>query len=493
MGGSAVNAPNQPPGGNGRGRQPPGRPSAQPQPPQRPAAHGAPAAAGRPEPGGARPQPPQQDAAVPACRPPAAASRGPTPSNALPASGAASAAAACSRTSAPPRPNGQARSPAGTAARAQAGPKLAPSVRPHAAPQAGTPADGSGKATGRRQGPRPAPQQPAAQRPPRITVNGAAPRAAQPAVPPARVQTQQRQPQRPPQPAHAAAAARHRPRLPRRRRSLSAAGGDAARWRPRRRSPADFGAQPARRGATGERAHAVAVATLAAFAQSVRHRRQPVSHAVLPDRDLQRRGLCHRQAALRTAGPADRGPDRQRAARRHPRHRRSVDARRRDRPALSVHRRRVDVQGAATISNTANTASPKARACATWSTPSSKARWCSIAFTVAEGLTSDQIVQRLTENEVLTGNIRDIPREGTLLPETYRFTRGMTREQMIRRMQQDAAARVAGGLGAPQPRPADPDAGAARRRWPRSSRRKPASPRSARAWRRCSSTGCGRG
>ena len=58
------------------------------------------------------------------------------------------------------------------------------------------------------------------------------------------------------------------------------------------------------------------------------------------------------------------------------------------------------------------------------------------AFTVAEGLTSDQIVQRLLENDVLTGNIREMPREGTLLPETYRFTRGMTREQMIQRMQQ---------------------------------------------------------
>jgi len=59
------------------------------------------------------------------------------------------------------------------------------------------------------------------------------------------------------------------------------------------------------------------------------------------------------------------------------------------------------------------------------------------AFTVAEGLTSDQIVLRLLESEVLTGNIREIPREGTLLPETYRFTRGTTREHVIRRMQQD--------------------------------------------------------
>jgi UPF0755 protein len=58
------------------------------------------------------------------------------------------------------------------------------------------------------------------------------------------------------------------------------------------------------------------------------------------------------------------------------------------------------------------------------------------AFTIPEGLTSEQIVARLSENDVLTGNIRDIPREGTLLPETYKFTRGMTREQMIQRMQQ---------------------------------------------------------
>jgi UPF0755 protein len=58
------------------------------------------------------------------------------------------------------------------------------------------------------------------------------------------------------------------------------------------------------------------------------------------------------------------------------------------------------------------------------------------ALTFAEGLTSDQIMQRLTENDVLSGNIRDVPREGTLLPETYRFTKGTTREQVIKRMQE---------------------------------------------------------
>ncbi len=62
-------------------------------------------------------------------------------------------------------------------------------------------------------------------------------------------------------------------------------------------------------------------------------------------------------------------------------------------------------------------------------------------LTLAEGLTSEQIVARLLENNVLSGNIREIPREGTLLPESYKFTRGMTREQMIQRMQQ-AQARV---------------------------------------------------
>jgi len=58
------------------------------------------------------------------------------------------------------------------------------------------------------------------------------------------------------------------------------------------------------------------------------------------------------------------------------------------------------------------------------------------AFTVPEGLTSEQIVARLLENDALTGQIKEIPREGTLLPETYKFTRGMTREQIIQRMQQ---------------------------------------------------------
>ena len=55
---------------------------------------------------------------------------------------------------------------------------------------------------------------------------------------------------------------------------------------------------------------------------------------------------------------------------------------------------------------------------------------------IPEGLTSQQIVARLSDDDVLTGGIREIPREGSLLPDTYNFTRGVTREQMIQRMQQ---------------------------------------------------------
>ncbi len=58
------------------------------------------------------------------------------------------------------------------------------------------------------------------------------------------------------------------------------------------------------------------------------------------------------------------------------------------------------------------------------------------AVTIPEGLTSEQIVARLTDNDIFAGTVREIPREGTLLPETYKFPRGTTREQAIARMQQ---------------------------------------------------------
>lgn len=56
------------------------------------------------------------------------------------------------------------------------------------------------------------------------------------------------------------------------------------------------------------------------------------------------------------------------------------------------------------------------------------------SVTIPEGLTSQQIVQRLKDSTVLTGDIAAVPAEGTLLPETYKVTRGWTREQILQRM-----------------------------------------------------------
>lgn len=57
--------------------------------------------------------------------------------------------------------------------------------------------------------------------------------------------------------------------------------------------------------------------------------------------------------------------------------------------------------------------------------------------TAPEGRTSAQIVRILNANPVLTGEIADIPAEGTLLPETYSFHRGDTRQDILDRMRAD--------------------------------------------------------
>jgi len=55
---------------------------------------------------------------------------------------------------------------------------------------------------------------------------------------------------------------------------------------------------------------------------------------------------------------------------------------------------------------------------------------------IPEGLTSEQILQKLLDAQVLTGNVREVPREGSLLPDSYRQTRGTPREEVIKRMQE---------------------------------------------------------
>jgi UPF0755 protein len=54
---------------------------------------------------------------------------------------------------------------------------------------------------------------------------------------------------------------------------------------------------------------------------------------------------------------------------------------------------------------------------------------------IPEGLTSFQIMQRIAQNSILTGEMPDeIPSEGSLLPDTYPFQRGLERQELINQM-----------------------------------------------------------
>ncbi|KPQ10197.1 MAG: YceG family conserved hypothetical protein [Saliniramus fredricksonii] len=57
------------------------------------------------------------------------------------------------------------------------------------------------------------------------------------------------------------------------------------------------------------------------------------------------------------------------------------------------------------------------------------------SVTIPEGRTSYQIVNLLNENEILDGEITEVPEEGSLMPDTYRFERGTNRMQIIQAMQ----------------------------------------------------------
>jgi UPF0755 protein len=56
--------------------------------------------------------------------------------------------------------------------------------------------------------------------------------------------------------------------------------------------------------------------------------------------------------------------------------------------------------------------------------------------TIPEGLTSQQIVERLKAEENLTGDIAAVPPEGSLYPETYGIEKGMTRAALLERMKE---------------------------------------------------------
>lgn len=61
-------------------------------------------------------------------------------------------------------------------------------------------------------------------------------------------------------------------------------------------------------------------------------------------------------------------------------------------------------------------------------------------ITIPEGLTSEQIMLLVDANPVLEGETPPPPPEGTLLPETYSFTRGATRKEIVSQMEAAAKA-----------------------------------------------------
>ncbi|MBO7484094.1 MAG: endolytic transglycosylase MltG [Alphaproteobacteria bacterium] len=53
---------------------------------------------------------------------------------------------------------------------------------------------------------------------------------------------------------------------------------------------------------------------------------------------------------------------------------------------------------------------------------------------VPEGLTSEQVVALMNNSKGLVGNVMQIPKEGTLLPDTYHYSYGDTKESILERM-----------------------------------------------------------
>jgi len=63
--------------------------------------------------------------------------------------------------------------------------------------------------------------------------------------------------------------------------------------------------------------------------------------------------------------------------------------------------------------------------------------------TVAEGLTSYQIVEILRASKILTGEIAEVPPEGSLAPDTYFVQRNQSRSEVLARMAEAQAAVLA--------------------------------------------------
>lgn len=56
------------------------------------------------------------------------------------------------------------------------------------------------------------------------------------------------------------------------------------------------------------------------------------------------------------------------------------------------------------------------------------------AVTVPEGWSTAQVLERVRSHPTLVGEVTEVPAEGALLPETYTFTRGTNRQQVLDQM-----------------------------------------------------------
>jgi UPF0755 protein len=56
-------------------------------------------------------------------------------------------------------------------------------------------------------------------------------------------------------------------------------------------------------------------------------------------------------------------------------------------------------------------------------------------LSIPEGFTSDMVLTRINENDVLTGEVTGPVAEGSIMPDTYLFKRGMTRQKLLSDME----------------------------------------------------------
>ena len=61
-------------------------------------------------------------------------------------------------------------------------------------------------------------------------------------------------------------------------------------------------------------------------------------------------------------------------------------------------------------------------------------------LSLPEGLTSQQMINRIIGSPDLTGDVAEVPTEGSLLPDTYNFAKGMARQDLINQMQEQQKA-----------------------------------------------------